>query len=407
MMVTSALHAHESAPTHRKAGISALAGFLGFGLLFSPYIIAGRDSAPRLTDLVGGILWLLVPALLLTGHRLHRARSLRLLVVVWLVLAWVLRDAYLYGLNPQTAQVRWVLAIPYAYLLATLSIDPAHRRRIAIGIFWGAVGNLWVVGMQLMGHNDLILSLGLTSPRFDQWWVHVRGVDIVRPVGMWGHPNASAGVIALALPAALGAGEGRRSELPWLLAGLAVAMLGSALTLTRSAALVGGFVALTWIFLSRGAVSRQARLGLLGVFLIGGILVGPPGGWDRWTSGSNATNQFERQLATQAALQLAVEHPLGLGSGYQVALREATGGIPATHNAWLYLALVAGLPLTLLVLGATLRLALRLRRHARLEVWVAITLLGLAMFEEYFRAPIVQILALFLLATDLPKDAQS
>ena len=407
MIATAASPPHESTTTHHDSTSSWLAGVLGFVLLFSPYLIPGRDTAPRLTDLLGGILWILVPALLLTGHRLHRARSLRLLLVVWLVLAWVLRDAFVYGFNPQIAQIRWVLAIPCAYLLATLCVDPALRRCIAIGMFWGAVGNLWVVAMQLFGHNDLMISLGLTSPRFDQWWVQVGGVDIVRPVGMWGHPNASAGVIALALPAALGAAEGRRSELRWLLAGLAVVMLGSALTLTRSSAVVGGLVAVVWTFFSRGAVSRPARLGLLGLFLIGGIVVGPPGGWERWTSARNATNESGRQLATTAAFQIAVEHPLGIGAGYQVALREATGGIPATHNAWLYLALLAGLPLTCLLLAATLRLALHLGGHARLEVWVAITLLGIAMFEEYFRTPIVQILALYLLATDLPKEARS
>ena len=406
MIATLVSPVHDDPRTPRNALTSMLAGLLGFVLLFSPYLIPGRDTAPRLTDLIGGILWILVPALLLTGHRLHRARSLRLLLVVWLVLAWVLRDAFLYGINPEVAQLRWMLAIPCAYLLATLCVDPALRRCIAIGIFCGAVGNLWVVAMQAMGHNDLMIALGLTSPRFDHWWVQVSGVDVVRPVGMWGHPNASAGVIALALPAALGAAEGRRSELRWLLAGLAVVMLGSALTLTRSSAVVGALVVLAWIFFSRGTVSRPARLALLGAFVIGGIVVGPPGGWERWTSGRNATNESGRQLATTAAFQLAVEHPLGIGAEYQVALRESTGGIPATHNAWLYLALLAGLPLTILMLGATLRLAFRLGGHARLEVWVAITLLGIAMFEEYFRTPIVQILALYLLATDLPRDAQ-
>ena len=139
MIVTSALHAHESAPAHRKAGISALAGFLGFGLLFSPYIIAGRDSAPRLTDLVGGILWLLVPAVLLTGHRLHRARSLRLLVVVWLGISGLtlmrMPDWRALGIA-QVAVTVLTLVVVVAKPFDWLDLEPSLGFALALVYLW-------------------------------------------------------------------------------------------------------------------------------------------------------------------------------------------------------------------------------------------------------------------------------
>jgi dolichol kinase len=78
-------------------------------------------------------------------------------------------------------------------------------------------------------------------------------------------------------------------------------------------------------------------------------------------------------------------------------LIEATG-IPATHNAWMFLAVVAGLPLTLLVLQFVARHALSLARRRTVEGWLALQVIGLFMFEEFFRATVFVILTMWLVA---------
>jgi hypothetical protein len=142
----------------------------------------------------------------------------------------------------------------------------------------------------------------------------------------------------------------------------------------------------------------MARLSVMLLLAAVGVAVGPPGGWERWTDSRTAGNRGERLHATLGSLDLALSSPAGLGAGYGETLLR-TVGIPATHNAWMYLALLAGLPLALLVLAAVAGHALSLARRRSVEAWLALAMLGLFLFEEYFRATAFQILALWLVAT--------
>jgi hypothetical protein len=160
------------------------------------------------------------------------------------------------------------------------------------------------------------------------------------------------------------------------------------LTYTRSGLLASLLVFGLWAF--HPHVAQRTRLvRLAGVAALAAmvLVVGPPGGWDRWTNDSASGNAEERLLTTIASLELAAANPLGLGLAYEDRLAAATNGVRATHNSWIFMALAGGLPLALLLLArfASHAVATLLARRT-MEGWLAIQCFGLFMFEEYFRA---------------------
>jgi hypothetical protein len=316
------------------------------------------------------------------------------------VLVWLLRDAVTTGDPPAVLPVRWLLALPYAYFLRHFARDPETRYAVVFGLFWGALANVAVLGMQVAGYSELAVSLGLASARFAERWVKLGAEVEFRAGGMWGHPNASAGIVALGFPLVCGLIDERRLKPPWIIVGLALVSLGQVLTLTRSALLVSALVFLAWAFHPRESFRqrtwRAAALAVLGIALLS---IGPPGGWERWTDQDNlSSNSGERLESTIQSLVIALQHPLGLGDGYLPLLIEATG-IPATHNAWFFLALYAGLPLTLYVLVGVVRHAASLLTRRTVEGWVALQCMGLLMFEEFFRTPVIVLIVLWLVVT--------
>jgi hypothetical protein len=382
----------------RLAKLSA--GLLGFVILFNPYLVPGADSAPRLTDLIGAGLWVLLVVWLLTGRAVNTQVLGRLAMVFVLVSLWILRDVMRFGIMPSVGQIRWILAISQGYFLWYLARNPETRYPLVLGLVWGAVGNLGVVLVQWFGYTDLTVSLGLASARFEQRWAKVGGVIEVRPFGMWGHPNGSAGIITLGFPLILGLIDEGRLKIHWLLGGLLISFAASALTLTRSGMIVTALIFPVWA-LGAQQTMRQRTIRFGAILMLGMIaaIIGPPGGWERWTDKGTAANKGERLEATVVALDLALSNPLGLGADYSALLTRVTGGIPATHNAWMFLALVAGLPLTLFMMVSVVKHFATLLTRRSVEGWLAFGMIGLFFFEEYFRAVVFQILGLWMVAT--------
>jgi hypothetical protein len=403
--VTPAATAPAASPAPAHPPFSALRGsaawLLGFVVLFNPYLVPGSASSPRLSDLVGAGLWALLLVRLLTGRPVHLRVAGRLMVALLLILGWVLRDVVQRGAVADVFQVRWLLALSHGYFFWLLARDPVTRYALVIGLCWGTVGNLAVVAMQWSGLLDLTISLGFASPNFQRTWTPLAGAIEERPFGMWGHPNATSGVIALCVPLVLGLIDEGRLRTRWLWAAFGVVFLSSTMTLTRSGIVISAVVFAVWI-LGPGQTTRQRGARMLLIVLVGGAaaLLGPPGGWERWTDGRTAANQGERLETTLVALSLAAEHPLGIGADYQTDLVRASGGlVAATHNAWMHLALVAGAPLAVLVMASILRHAAALVFRRSIEGWLAVSMMGILLFEEYFRVLVFQILALWLLAT--------
>jgi hypothetical protein len=377
-----------------------LAWGLGFVTLFSPYLLPGAgDASPRLGDAVSGGIVGLAALHLLRGRVIRTGDAARLGVVALLLLAWLVRDAVLYGTAPAIMPLRWLLALPWVYVLAGYARAPETRYALAFGLVAGAFGNLAVVWAQANGYEDLLLRFGLTSSRWRARWVVVGGVTEVRPVGMWGHPNSSSGVIAIGFPILLGMVDEGRLRTWWVAVAFLLVVGGMQITFTRSGLLASLLVFGIWAFHPHVALrTRLARLAGAVLLLAGVLVVGPPGGWDRWTNESASGNAEERLLTTLTSLELAATNPLGLGLQYEDLLAAATNGVRATHNAWIFIALAGGLPLAFLLLWRFAWHALAILRRRTIEGWFALQCFGLFMFEEYFRATPFLYLGLALVA---------
>ncbi|MGI8765841.1 MAG: O-antigen ligase family protein [Gemmatimonadaceae bacterium] len=378
------------------------AWLLGFFVLYSPYVLPSRaEQSPRVTDVLGVALMTALAIRFFT-RGLNTRATVKLLLVALLVLPWILRELFQPGGGlSDVLPLRWLLALPYAYVLWQMARDPSTRYALAFGLFWGAVANLGVVALQAAGYSDVAVNLGLASGRWATRWGGLAGEAAVRPNGMWGHANASTGVIALCFPVVCGlVDEGRLSRW-WVPVGLLVVGIASAVTLTRSATIVSVLVLVLWAsryWRTPGQLAVPAAIVALATAVL--FLVGPPGGWERWQDPNHlSANAVERVNSTLSSLDFALEHPLGIGSDYNVFTWDVTGGVGATHNAWVFLAVVAGIPLTLVIAAGVVRQALVLRRRRTIEGWLALQCLGLFLFEEFFRNSVFTILALWLFLT--------
>lgn len=375
---------------------------LGFALVFNPYLIPSEaEGAPRLSDLIGIVLWGLVMLRCITGYKYGVRFPSELKLATGLIFVWLLRyllvgESLLNGVGP----VRWLLAVPYAYALYRIACDPIQRTAMAAGLCLGIVGNLGVLGLQSAGYSDLMIQRGLSSGRWGTVWIATAGESAFRAQGMWGHPNASAGVIAICLPIICGLVDEGRIKPRWIIGAWLILLASSALTFTRSGIVVSAIVSVVWAFAAiRGGRYVWAKMAVLSITILGVVLIGPPGGWPRWLNSEDfAENSADRAESTWHSVQLAFYHPLGIGSNYSQELaRSTSSGIEATHDAWLFLALIAGLPLALYLLLGLVRRAARLFGRPGIEGWLALQLLGLFFFEEFFRVPLFAILTLWLL----------
>jgi O-antigen ligase len=118
---------------------------------------------------------------------------------------------------------------------------------------------------------------------------------------------------------------------------------------------------------------------------------------DRFAGGSEMSeNAGERADTMMTAIGLIVEHPFGMGAAYTYEM-EAKVGLEATHNAFLQLTLLGGLPLSLaitLLLVASAKGVLH--RDARLESWLAAYLCMVFFFETAFFISSIPALTLWL-----------
>ena len=278
-----------------------------------------------------------------------------------------------------------------------------------IGLSVGAAANVIVLAMQTFGLSDVAVQLGFASARWANVWIAGEGAAALRPTGMWGYPNATAGVIALCFPIVCGLVDEQRIRPWWIVAGWVVVFASSVFTFTRSGVVVAGIVFLVWTARAlRSGRYVRSKLLLLVIGTAAVVFIGPPGGWWRWTGEADVgENLAGRAESTLRAFGLALRHPLGLGAHYQERLGALTSsGIGATHNAWLYLSLVGGLPLAIWILQGTIRRLAALVHFSVVETWLALALLMLSFFEEFFRVPVFPVIALWLLADPACKQLQ-
>jgi hypothetical protein len=375
---------------------------IGAALCFNPYIARSEsEGAPRLSDLIAVALTAVLLLRWTAGFRYRVRFPASFIVTTALLLLWIGREWVTARTLSSTDPIRWCLAIPYAYALHRFACTRRTRVPLMIGLTVGAAANVIVLAMQTFGLSEVAVQLGFASARWANIWITGGGEAALRPSGMWGHANATAGVIALGFPIVCGLVDEKRIRPWWIVAAWLVVFACSVFTFTRSGVIAAGIVFLVWTAraLRSGRYVRWKLL-LVAIGVAGVVFIGPPGGWWRWAGEPEVgENLGGRAETTLRAFDLALHNPLGLGAQYQERLGALTSsGIGATHNAWLYLSLVAGLPLAIWVLQGTIRRLTALVHFSVVETWLALALVTLSFFEEFFRVPVFPVIALWLLA---------
>jgi hypothetical protein len=250
-------------------------------------------------------------------------------------------------------------------------------------MWWGVIVNLAIIVLQFLGLNALMQNLGLAA----QDERLATAYEILRWPGMHGIANSSMAVISLVVPLSLSLFYKHGKSIRVVLIGLAVLATGTAMTLTRSPALVSIVtLAVAILFSLRFRRSFRLAASLLVALIVGLVAFGPPGGWERWTDTQNIQiNASGRFYTNVLSLQLVAEHPLGVG----VQQREELVG--ATHNAFLQASLEYGLLfgafVSFLVITMALRALWGLYRPFELECILALHMTGLFLFEEHLNNP--------------------
>jgi hypothetical protein len=238
---------------------------------------------------------------------------------------------------------------PYTRMFAGVLLGGALLSSLLLYEAWlGRTG-----GWTAMHRFDLLLSSVVVEER--PGFVYQAG-PLLRPSGTLGHPNAAAGVLVLIAAALVGwyararAGPSRR------MAALSLALMTSGALVTGSrGALLAGLIGVVLGLALLRVRSGKGRLGLglaSMALLVGALPLVATGGegyvtyLGTITQGVQAPTVQGRLWSWHLALALVEEHPLA-GIGRARLLSQ----VPATHNAFLFLAAAGGVPLALFALG--------------------------------------------------------
>jgi hypothetical protein len=275
------------------------------------------------------------------------------------------------------------------------------------------VANAVVLLLQLLGFGETLIDVGLVVP--DTFFGSYLGTQYRAP-GLHGHPNASAAVVSLIVPLSLYLHLGRRAPIWIVIAGLGVMLAATQFTLTRSSLLVSLLTVIATLTILRSS-RRTLRLAIIlvymGLLLIG--LFGPPGGWERWVVPENIQpNVVARINTTVGALEVSLEHPMGLGIEASREELEQNTGDGTSHNAYLQTAMQYGLlfaaAIMLVILALPLRMLVLLphviiaaKSRWMLEAILAVQLFGLFWFEEHLNSAVFVILTAWIAATAMAR----
>jgi hypothetical protein len=369
---------------------------------------------PRTTDLLNLVCGAWFVFAMLKTSRLHPV-VLNLFVVWALTLPWVLWEVYELGGDPdppvQRLVIRWIMCGGAACMVTMLSETPVLRPCFFYGLLAGvaASSSTLVYDFLTFSPHDMPVEELVTLAIYN-------GKDlndfVYRAFGIFGHPNGAAGCVLIGVPVLIGLiQEGKAPR--WSVV-LALGFMGGVFYLTKSrgplvvaAGLVG-----YWLWLH----SRGFRLPLVlagAVAALAGLAANElrSGGesvlLERFLDMDAITvNADDRWWTIATSLDLLLRHPFGMGSAYVAPLEIATG-TSATHNAYLELGLMGGLPIMVFVIVRLVRAAGLLFTPWRpVEAWLAAYLLGIFAFESYFLQVNIQLLTLWLVVSPLQSFAR-
>lgn len=291
---------------------------------------------------------------------------------------------------------RLVLSGATGIFLARLATKHTQLTSLAIGLWCGALVACLIAYGQLIGLGSMI-ALAVVD-RVD---ATIQGT--LRPSAIWGHANA-AGQSTMAGAAMILVAWKRREGrvlLPLVMYGT-IALLNYIVMQNRSPLVVGLLICLLLTVRQPQILWRIAAA----LFLTGliAILIFAPGSvfGDRWTgtfSGMTTLDQvFERVRSTVAGVGIAFEAPLGHALADREARMIAETGIRASHNGFVFAALVIGPWLTAFLLSVLVLAMAAAGRAARGRHYaLAFGSLGLMLlFEDAIFEPTVTTLIVLL-----------
>lgn len=309
--------------------------------------------------------------------------------------------------------VRWLVAIPAAYFIHRLSETPSNRRLLIVGLAAGLL-----VDISLLGYD--YFSFELTGrPAFvsdHQVW-YVNGT--FRASGIEGGPNAASVGADFVVPVVLGAAtEFRLTRWPAIPAA-ALALFVYIATQSRGEFAIAACLIL--IYVLKHPPGRTAMLAGLGVAFVAvsGLLISSVthAGLtnaelselvSRFTNmGAIQGNADLREMTIWNSVGLALSNPLGMGASYPNALAFSTG-YDATHNGFLQLALLGGLPLTAVIVGLLARGGIGIIRGlGGIRNWLAAYIIGICCFEAVFYEPYLPLLLLWAIGATTSRSRAS
>lgn len=372
---------------------------LGFFLPLNVYLIPWTARTPRAVDVLGLILAAVLIVSLLQHRRMKRQSVLKVYTLLLLLVPLLWHSLMSSVSGTAVYATRWLIAVIWGIVIWNLSQNNHSRVTFFNGMLAGCTACLGVTILQFAGLFEFTQSVGLApQDSVDDVSFH----SIWRVPGLEKNVNGSAAVISLALPAAIGLVEEKRISRKWVFIILGVVVLGSAITLNRSSFLVSSTTLVAWLFLSKSEwISGYTKFAVVALVLVGIVIYGPPGGWERWGDLENLSRSDNVQVRVETTISsaiLAAENPLGMGIDYKAELAERTMSVNGTtHNAFTQIALRGGWPIALFVLFKLGFGALLLLRRSNIEGWISLHLLGLFLFEEYLSNMTIMIVVAWLM----------
>jgi O-antigen ligase len=305
--------------------------------------------------------------------------------------------------------IRWLGAFPTAYWLAELCRHEKCRRMVLYGLLAGVVVDIGLVLQdyllfELTGQTTAVA----TVDRPVVVWINGE----YRAEGIFGHPNAATVATLLCVPLIIGLIDEKLLPKFWILLALAAIVGVFHMTKTRSASMAALLLVLLWFafnFRSRVAfwigMTFVLCISVYSVVAAFSDRIMPPlpieldaTFMQRFNNLDNMVgNASDRVLTTLTSFDLAIHNPIGMGSTYENKLRELTG-FSATHNGFVQLALLAGLPLATVVFVTMVKAAARIARPRRqTEGWLAAYVVMVFFFENLFFVPFMSAIVLWLM----------
>lgn len=367
----------------------------------------GGGTWPRLTDLLNLACACIIFLEVVRMADLHH--SFRVSAVVWaMTLPWIFMEIRELGGSPdppvQRLLIRWVLCGLSAYVIASMIDKPWYRWRFMCGLLGGIMLSLSLVVWDSLSFSptdvpvEELVNLAIYNGKDIYDFIY-------RASGPFGHPNGAAGCLLLGVAVVIGGIEEGRWP-GWSIL-LAIALMGVTFYLTKSRGpLIMSFALVAyWAWIRTRGIRLSLILGGIAALLTAIMVVDIGGRLDDvlferfFDIKSISVNASDRWWTIATSIELVLSHPLGMGSAYVAPLEVATG-TSATHNAYLELALMGGLPLALFVVFRLAKVAVLLFSSRRpVEAWIAAYLIGIFAFESYFQQITIQLTTLWIVVS--------